>query len=48
MNRLINLSDALLDRLNLHPSQVDQICSDIENELKMTEDFCDLLDSGGV
>jgi HD-like signal output (HDOD) protein len=41
-------SDALLNRLNLHPSQVEQICSDIENELKMTEDFCNLLDSGGM
>ena len=36
-------SDALLSRLNLHNTQVDQIQTDIENELKMTEDFCDLL-----
>ncbi|MDG1326393.1 MAG: HDOD domain-containing protein [Opitutales bacterium] len=41
-------SDALLARLNLIPSQTDHLCKDIENELKMTEDFCDLLDSGGV
>jgi HD-like signal output (HDOD) protein len=41
-------TDALLARLNLQPSQIDQLCSEIENELKMTEDFCDLLDSGGV
>ena len=41
-------SDALLNRLNLDPSQVDQISLDIENELKMTEDFCNLLDSGGM
>jgi len=39
-------SDALLSRLNLHNTQVDQIQTDIENELKMTEDFCDLLDNG--
>ena len=39
-------SDALLSRLNLHTTQVDQIQTDIENELKMTEDFCDLLDNG--
>ena len=42
------LSDALLMRLNLESAQVDKIYSEIENELKMTEDFCDLLDSGGV
>ena len=41
-------SDALLMRLNLQTSQLDGICLDIENELKMTEDFCDLLDSGGL
>ena len=41
-------SDALLSRLNLNPGQIDHLCKDIENELKMTEDFCDLLDSGGV
>ena len=41
-------SDELLIRLNLQRSQLDQICLDIENELKMTEDFCDLLDSGGL
>ena len=38
--------DALLRRLNLDASQVDQIQADIENELKMTEDFCEKLDSG--
>jgi len=37
-------SDALLSRLNLHSTLVDQISNDIENELKMTEDFCNLLD----
>jgi len=37
-------SDALLSRLNLHSSLIDQISTDIENELKMTEDFCNLLD----
>ena len=37
-------SDALLSRLNLHSTLVDQISTDIENELKMTEDFCNLLD----
>ena len=41
-------SDALLARLNLNPGQIDHLYKDIENELKMTEDFCDLLDSGGV
>ncbi len=41
-------SDALLNRLNINPEQLDQICLDIESELKMTEDFCDLLDSGGL
>ena len=41
-------SDALLSRLNLNPGQIDHLYKDIENELKMTEDFCDLLDSGGV
>jgi HD-like signal output (HDOD) protein len=41
-------SDALLSRLHVNPQQLDQICLDIENELKMTEDFCDLLDSGGL
>jgi HD-like signal output (HDOD) protein len=41
-------SDALLARLNLNTSQTDHLCKDIENELKMTKDFCDLLDSGGV
>ena len=41
-------SDALLDRLNLNSNHLEQISLDIENELKMTEDFCDLLDSGGV
>ena len=40
--------DALLRRLNLDASQVDQIQAEIENELKMTEDFCQMhgLDSG--
>ncbi len=41
-------SEALLARLNIHVSQLEQIEKDIENELKMTEDFCDLLDSGSV
>jgi len=41
-------SDALLARLNLNPGQTDHLYKDIQNELKMTEDFCDLLDSGGV
>ena len=41
-------SEALLSRLNINPEQLDQICLDIESELKMTEDFCDLLDSGGL
>ena len=38
--------DALLRRLNLDASQVDQIQADIENELTLTEDFCALLDIG--
>ena len=38
--------DALLRRLNLDASQVDQIQADIENELTLTEDFCELLDIG--
>ena len=41
-------TDALLARLNLNSNHLEQISLDIENELKMTEDFCDLLDSGGV
>jgi hypothetical protein len=41
-------TDALLTRLNLHSTQIDQLYSHIENELKMTEDFCNLLDEGGV
>jgi HD-like signal output (HDOD) protein len=39
-------SDALLRRLNLDASQVDQIQADIENELTLTEDLCELLDIG--
>ena len=38
--------DALLRRLNLDASQVDQIQAEIENELTLTEDFCALLDIG--
>ena len=39
-------SDALLRRLNLDASQVDQIQADTENELTLTEDSCELLDIG--
>jgi putative nucleotidyltransferase with HDIG domain len=35
-------SDALLDRLQLY--HIDKVREDVENELKLTEDFCGILD----
>jgi hypothetical protein len=37
-------SDALLARLNIHPTHLEPICSSVETELEMTEDFCKMLD----
>ena len=39
-------SEALMARLNIYPSQVDDILSQIKYELEATEDFCCLLDAG--
>jgi len=37
-------SDALLARLNIHPTHLEPICSSVEAELEMTEDFCKMLE----
>ena len=39
-------TDELLKRLMLDSQLLDQVLADIENELKTTEDFCDLLEKG--
>ena len=38
-------SEALMARLNIYPTQVDDILSQIKNELELTEDFCGMLDT---
>ena len=39
-------SEALMARLNIYPTQVDDILSQIKNELELTEEFCCLMDDG--
>ena len=41
-----SIPDALFSRLGISPAQVEQIRTEIRNELEMTSDFCELLDSG--
>jgi hypothetical protein len=36
-------SDALLARLQIY--HIDKVIEDVENELKLTEDFCGILDN---
>jgi putative nucleotidyltransferase with HDIG domain len=38
-------SEALMARLNIYSTQVDDILSQIKNELELTEDFCGMLDT---
>ena len=38
-------SDALLNRLNIHPAQLDLLIQSITSELAMTEDFCGMLEA---
>ncbi len=37
-------SDALLSRLNIHPTHIEHISASVDTELEMTEDFCKMLD----
>jgi putative nucleotidyltransferase with HDIG domain len=37
-------SDALLNRLNIHPAHLEHVSATVDNELELTEDFCKMLD----